>query len=82
MLLPKCCQFVEVSCGYRQYVARIRFASIAWPDGVGPVGERELAVYSQIDDYLHVRIETMHMPGRVVHGIGGKADAVKTERTH
>ena len=82
MLLPKGYQFIEVLCGYRQYVARIRFASVARPDGVGPVGERELAVGAKIDDYLHVRIETMHVPGRMIHGVGRKADAVKTELTH
>jgi hypothetical protein len=24
----------------------------------------------------------MHVPGRMIHGVGRKADAVKTERTH
>src|ERR1035437_9726987 len=63
MLLPNKNQFVEMPCGCCQYVANVRLASVARPDGVCPVRERDLAVWAKIDDHLHVSVETMQCRG-------------------
>src|ERR1035441_5689533 len=80
MLLPKCYQFVEMSCGPRQNVAHIRLASVAWPYSVAPAGVRDLAVRAEVNDYLNLGVEAMHVPRLVVHCVGRKPNAVKTER--
>ena len=69
-------------CGYRQHVPHIRLAPVAWPYGVCPASERDHPVLAKIGDNLDLGVETMHMPGRVVHRVGRKSNAVKTERTH
>jgi hypothetical protein len=80
MLLPKKNQFVEMPGGRSQYMAHIRLASVARPDGVCSVGERDPAVWAKIDDHFYVRIETMHVAQLVVHRVGRKPDAIEADQ--
>jgi hypothetical protein len=64
-----------MSCGHRQHVANIRLASVAWPYGVAPVGERDRPVPAKIEDGFDPRAETVHVPGRVVHRVDRKSNA-------
>ena len=63
-------------------MAHIRLASVAWPYSVAPASERDRPIPAKIDDDLDPGVETVHVPGRVVHRVGRKSNAVKTERTH
>ncbi len=54
-------------CGYGQDMAHIRFTSVARPDGICSICEGDVAVWAEIGDYFHVRVETVYMPWLVVH---------------
>jgi hypothetical protein len=82
MLLPNKNQFVEMLCGCCQYVANVRLASVARPDGVCPARELDFAVRAKIDDHLYVSVETMHVPRLVVHRVYRKPYAVEPDRAH
>jgi len=69
VLLPKSYQFIEVLGGYREYVPRVRLASIAWSRGVRSVRKRDRAVEPKIDDSLYVGIEAMDMSRLMVHRV-------------
>jgi hypothetical protein len=60
-------------------MAHIRFASVAWPYSVAPASERDRSIQAKIG--LDSGVETVNVPGRVVHRVGRKSNAVKTERT-
>ena len=68
--------------GCCQYVAYIRPASIARPDGVCSSRQRDLAIPAKIDDHLYIRVETVHMTRFMVHGVCRKPDAMEPDRTH
>jgi hypothetical protein len=50
-------------CGHGQYMAHIRLASVAGPDGIASTGERDIAVGAKINDHLDLGVEAMHVPG-------------------
>jgi len=81
VFLPKRCKFIEM-IGCRQYVAHVRFASIARPDGICPVRKRNRTVKAKIDDYFQLSIKAMYVPRFVIHRVRRKSYAVEPERTH
>jgi len=82
VLLPKRYKFVEMIGGYRQYVAYVRFAAIARPDGICPVRKRNRSVKAKIDDYFHLSTKAMYVPRFVIHRVRRKSYSIEPERTH
>jgi hypothetical protein len=63
-------------------MAHIRLASVAWPDGVRSVGERDPSTRAKIDNYFNFSVETMYVARLMVHRVGRKPDAAEADRTH
>jgi hypothetical protein len=79
---PRELQFVEVLSGYCEHMLHVRFASIAWSDGVYPVCQRHGAVASKIDNSLRIGVEAVNVARVMVHGVRGESNAVEPERAH
>jgi len=68
-------------CGCKD-VPNVGALGIAWPDCVGSVGQGDSAVTVEIDYRFCLGTKTVHVPRLVVHGVCGKSDAGKPERSH
>jgi hypothetical protein len=59
---PECNQRIKTYGSYVQDLANIRASRIRRPDRIDSTRETNIAVSQQIDDYLRITEEGMHVP--------------------
>ena len=80
--LPECDEFIEVLRRRPQDRANVTAFGVGRTQAVGPVGEGNVAVYTEIDDDFSLPRKTVHVPRLVVLRIGDEQDLAKAARSH